>query len=460
MTGPPAAAERSAPPTKAVRLVHGLSDRHVLFIALGGTIGAGFFLGSSLTIKRSGPGMLLAYAVSGAIAFLMARALGEMTVNQPAAGSFGMYAERYLGRWAGFLTGWAYWLIWVLVGAAEITAVGVLTRYWIPEVPQWVPALAALMVLYGMNLLHVRVFGELEFWLSIVKVATIVMLIGVGGWMIVFHIGPAGAKPMLSNFWSHGGFLPSGFYGLVSAVPLALFAFGGTELIGLTAAEAKNPATSVPRAVNGVIFRVLLFYVGALAVIVALVPWDELGGGQSPFVLAVARMGLPAAASVVNFVALSAVLSSCNSGIFASGRMLRALAEQGHAPAWAAHLSDRGRPLKAVTASAALLLVGVLLNYLVPQQALEYVMQSVTTLLLWVWCVIVVCHLRYRKSLPVATVKFPMPGYPVSNWIAIAFFCAVAMVLLLDPASRIAVAIAMLWLGVLAAVYAITRRNQ
>jgi AAT family amino acid transporter len=452
--------EKASSDSGARELVHALSDRHILFIALGGAIGAGLFLGSSLTIRRAGPGMLLAYALSGCVIFLMARALGEMTVGEPNAGSFSAYAERYIGPWAGFISGWAYWLIWMLVGAAEITAVGVMTRYWFPQVPQWPPALAALILLYGMNLMNVRVFGELEFWLSILKVVTILVLIIVGGTMVVLHLGPADAEPSFSNLWSHGGFLPTGLQGLVTALPLALFAFGGTELIGLTAAEAKNPNSSVPRAINGVVFRVLIFYVGSLAVIVALVPWDQLGGGQSPFVLALSKIGLPAAASIVNLVALSAVLSSCNSGIFASARMLRALGYQGHAPACAAQLSKNGHPSVAVTASAVLMLGGVLLNYWVPERALEYVMQSVTTLLLFVWLVVVVCHLRYRRHRGIDVGPFRMPGYPVSNWLAIVFFGVVVVILLLDPNSRVAVTIALFMLAGLGAAFVIAQRRR
>jgi len=332
-------------------------------------------------------------------------------------------------------------------------------RFWFPDLPQWVPALIALALLYGVNLLQVRVFGELEFWLSVIKVTTIVLLIVVGGAMIAFQIGPADAKPSLSNLWSHG-FLVSGISGFMFAIPFALFAFGGTELIGLTAAEAEKPEVGVPRAVNGVVIRMLIFYVGAMVVILALVPWDQLGGGQSPFVLAVAKMGLPAAASVINVVAISAVTSSCNSGIFATGRMLRALAIKGHAPAWASRLSVTGRPFLATTASAALMAVGVLLNFLVPERALEYVMQSITLLLIWVWGVVVICHLRYRKQRGDAKVAFAMPGYPVTNWIAIVFLGAVVVIQVLDANTRIAVLLAITVLAALALTYALTHRGS
>jgi amino acid transporter, AAT family len=451
--------ETPGPDDHLARSGRGLSNRHVVFIALGGAIGAGFFLGSGLTIKQTGPGMLLAYAISGAMIFLMARALGEMTLNQPAAGSFSAYAERYLGPWCGFVTGWAYWLIWVLAGAAEITAVGIMMRYWLPDLPQWLPALVALVLLYAVNLLRVRVFGELEFWLSVLKVSTIVLLIVVGGVMIAFGVGPTEPKPSLSNLWSHEGFLPSGISGLVLALPIALFAFGGTELIGLTAAEAEKPETAVPRAINGVVVRMLIFYVGAMVVILAMVPWEQLGSGQSPFVLAVARMGLPAAATFINFVAISAVVSSCNSGIFACGNMLRALGSQGQAPSWVTRIGANGRPRLAITASAALMLVGVLLNYLVPERALEYAMQSITLLLLWVWLVIVISHSRYRRQRFVARPAFPMPGSPLTNWLAIGFFTSIVLIQILDARSRVAVIAGLVVLALLGVAYVMTRRR-
>jgi AAT family amino acid transporter len=438
---------------EAPGLARGLSDRHVLFIALGGAIGAGFFLGSSLTIQRSGPGMLLAYAASGFVIFLMARALGEMTLNDPAAGSFGTYAERYLGSCAGFLTGWAYWIIWILVGGAEITAVGVMIRYWFPTVAQWIPALAALVLLYGTNMMQVRVFGEMEFWMSLLKVMSILLLIAAGMVMIIFRLGPSHEGAMLSNFWAHGGFFPTGLVGFLSCIPLALFAFGGTELIGLTAAEARNVETTVPHAINGVVFRVLVFYVGSLAMIVALVPWDQLITGQSPFVLAAGRMGLPAAASIVNLIALSAVLSSCNSGIYASARMLRTLAIQRHAPVWSAALTASGRPARAVSASASAMLVGVLMNYLVPERALEYIMQAVTTLLTWVWLTIVVSHLCYRRARSTEPVLFPLPFYPLSNWFVMLFMFSVLGIQLMNKSSRIPVLLALGALSVMATLF-------
>jgi len=444
----------------AGELPHALSNRHILFIAIGGAIGAGFFLGSGVAIKTAGPGMLVAYTLSGLIVFLMVRALGEMTVGQPEAGSFATYAEQYVGEWAGFVTGWAYWLIWILVGAAEITAVGVMTRYWYPTVPQWIPALAAVLALYGLNLLRVRVFGELEFWLALVKVGTIVLLIIGGCVYIGSHRGVPDETAAFSNLWAHGGFFPSGIAGLLGAFPVALFAFGGTELIGLTAAEAQDPLIGVPRAINGVIVRMLLFYLGSFTVIVAVVPWGELVGGQSPFVLAVGRMGFPGAATIVSCVALTAVVSSCNSGIFASGRMLRSLALRGHAPRWIGQLTPTGHPSAAVTVSALTMLLGVALNYMVPERALEYVMDSVTMLLLWVWAMIVFSHLRYLKVANVRVRSFPLPGSPVSNWVALLFFAAVALYSLVDPRSRAAVAVAVLFLATLGATYLIHQRRD
>ncbi|MBV8341378.1 MAG: amino acid permease, partial [Gammaproteobacteria bacterium] len=245
-------------------LSRNLRNRHIQLIAIGGTIGVGLFLGSAKAIHNAGPGLLLAYALGGVAIFFIMRALGELLSYRPVAGSFASYAEEFCGPFAGFATGWSYWFMWIATAMAELTAIGVYVRYWLPEVPQWLPALVALLVLYGANLLAVRVFGELEFWFALIKVFTIVALIVAGLAVILFHIGDLGAGAGVANLWSHGGFLPFGIAGVALTMQIVMFAYNGVELIGVTAGEARDPAVVLPRATNGIIARILIFYIGAL----------------------------------------------------------------------------------------------------------------------------------------------------------------------------------------------------
>src|SRR5579862_4699002 len=283
-------------------LSRSLQNRHIQLIAFGGTIGVGLFLGSAKAISRAGPGLLLAYAVGGIAIFFIMRALGELLTYRPVAGSFATYADEFCGPLPGFITGWSYWFAWVATVMAEITAIGVYVRFWLPEVPQWLPPLVALAVLYGVNLLAVRVFGELEFWFALIKVVTIVGLILAGLGVIFFHVGTLGATASFSNLWSHGGFLPGGILPVLLTLQIVMFAYEGVELVGVTAGEAQNPAVVLPKATNGIIVRILIFYIGALLVIMSLVPWTQLDPNVSPFVFVFGQLGLPGAATIINLV--------------------------------------------------------------------------------------------------------------------------------------------------------------
>src|SRR5579862_3853187 len=349
-------------------LARNLRNRHIQLIAIGGTIGVGLFLGSAKAINHAGPGLLLAYAVGGVAIFFIMRALGELLTYRPVAGSFATYADEFCGPLAGFITGWSYWFAWVVTAMAELTAIGIYIRFWLPDVPQWLPGLIALLVLYGTNLLAVRVYGELEFWFALIKVVTIVGLIIAGVAVIVFHLGDLGATASFSNLWSHGGLLPHGILGVLLTMQIVMFAYEGVELIGVTAGEAENPSVVLPRATNGIIVRILIFYIGAVLIIMSLVPWNELSPSVSPFVFVFEKMHIPAAAALINLVVITAATSSCNSGLFSTGRMLWSLAQRGQAPRAFAALSRDHVPTAGIHASAALMLIGVALNYLVPSE--------------------------------------------------------------------------------------------
>jgi AAT family amino acid transporter len=444
-------------------LAHGLTARHIQFIAIGGAIGAGLFLGSGLAISRAGPALLVAYTAAGTIIFLMARALGELALYRPVAGAFGTYAHELLGRRIGFVTGWSYWLIWLLVGTAEITGIGVLARHWFPTLPQWIPAFFSAAAVYAVNTTAVRSYGELEYWLAIIKVVTIVGLLLCGLFILIFGFGTAGQNAHVSNLWKFGGFLPYGWHGVLDALPIALFAFGGLEIVGLTAAETAQPATTIPRAINGVAYRILLFYLGSLTMIMVLYPWNGLDGSRSPFVLVLALIGFPAAASVINFVVITAMLSSCNSGIFGSSRMLQSLALCGSAPEWLRPLNRRHVPARSVSVCTAFLLIGVLLNYLIPERIFNYLMASVAALLMWTWAIIMLCHLAYRRKVArgqAVKVTFRLPLSPWTNWLVLIFIASIAVLLMINADSQPAYYSAVAWFLILLFADTIVERRR
>ena len=444
-------------------LVRGLKDRHIQLIAIGGAIGVGLFLGSARAIQSAGPGLLLAYGLGAVIVFFLARALGELLLYRPVAGSFTTYAEEFIGPWAGFFTGWSYWLMWVVAGIAEITAVGLYVQYWFPDVPQWVPALITLAVLYGMNLIAVGLFGELEFWFALIKVITIIALIVLGVVIIVFGIGDLGRQASFANLWSNGGFLPMGVSGVILALPIALFSFGGVELIGVTAGEAQDPERTLPKAINAVVYRILIFYIGALLVIMSLVAWNQLDPKQSPFVMVFERIGIPAAAGIINFVVITAAASSCNSGIFSTGRMLYTLAQFRQAPAAFGKVNARHVPANAITFSAALMLIGVGLNYVVPEEVFVWVTSVALVGSLWTWGMIVYAHLKYREAVAAGRITsrgFRMPGAPIANWAVIGFLVLIAIFLGIDPDTRVALYVAPIWFALLALGYRLVRAED
>ncbi|WP_322095459.1 amino acid permease [Paraburkholderia bannensis] len=437
-------------------LHRGLEERHVSLMALGAAIGVGLFLGSATAIRLAGPAILISYIVCGLAIFIIMRALGEMAVVNPVAGSFSRYAHDHIGPLAGYLTGWTYWFMWIVTCMAEITAVGVYMHVWYPDVPNWIWALSALVIMGAANFIAVKMYGEFEFWFALVKVITIVLMIVVGVGTITIGLGNAGISTGIHNLWTNGGFFPNGAKGFFLALPMVAFAYGGIEVLGLTAGEAKNPTKSLSRAVNSVFWRILIFYVGALFVIMAIYPWNLIGGQGSPFVMLFTRMGIPAAAGIINFVVLTAALSSCNSGIFSTGRMLFNLAQQGHAPATLAQTGKSGVPRRAIFVSVALLLIGVVLNYLAPSEVFTWLSAISAFASVWTWGAILLAHIGFRKNRGrghVSPSAIRVPLYPLTSYLAIAFLGIVLGVMALSPDSRIALIIGPLWIAGLILVY-------
>jgi AAT family amino acid transporter len=442
--------------TNGQALNRGLRERHIRLIALGSTIGVGLFLGSANAIKLAGPAILISYVLGGIAIFIIMRALGEMAVHQPVTGSFSRYAQDHLGPLPGYLTGWNYWFMWLVTCIAEITAVGIYMGVWFPDVPQWVWALAALAAMGAVNSATVKIYGEFEFWFAMIKVVTIVLMIVVGACMIVFGLGNHGVPTGISNLWTHGGFLPNGGRGVLMALQMVMFAYLGVEMIGLTAGEAANPRKSIPDAINSVFWRILIFYVGALFVILSIYPWNELGTHGSPFVMTFERLGIRPAAGIINFVVLTAALSSCNGGIYSTGRMLYNLAEQGQAPRLFAVTSSGGVPRRAIQVSIIALLFGVLLNYLVPAKVFIWVTSIATFGAIWTWTIVLVTQMKFRRSLSVTErerLTFRMPFYPYGSWFALAFLALVIGLMAYFPDTRIALIIGPIWLVLLTAFF-------
>ena len=445
-----------------IDLERGLKSRHIQLIALGGAIGVGLFLGSAKAIHSAGPALLLSYAFAGIAVFITMRALGELLIHRPVAGSFATYAEEYIGPWAGFFTGWTYWFMWVVTSMAELTAIGVYIHYWFPDVPQWTPALVALIVMTAANLIAVKLFGEFEFWFALIKIVTIVGMIILGLAIILFGITDLGPTAGFSNLWSHGGFSPVGLVGVLLTIQIACFSYTGTELIGVTAGEAENPEEVLPRATNGITFRILFFYLGALIIIMSLVPWNQLSPDSSPFVQVFDRIGIPAAGGLINFVVITAAASSCNSGIFSTGRMLYTLSQFNQAPAWFGKVNKRHVPSAGILMSSACMLIGVLLNYLVPEEVFTYITSVVTVGAVWTWGVIVWAHLNYRKAVSkglAKSVSFRLPGSPFSNWFVFGFLVLVMIFLGFDAETRIALYVAPVWFSLMAVSYLMSKKG-
>ena len=421
-------------------LQRGLEARHIELIALGGTIGVGLFMGSASTLKWAGPSVLLAYAIAGLFIFFIMRIMGEMLYAEPVTGSFAVYAHKYINPYFGYLTAWSYWLMWITVGISEITAAGVYVHYWFPYVPQWVPALAFVGILAISNLLAVRLYGEFEFWFGLIKISTIVVMIAVGAWLILF--GGHGIPPIgFGNLTQHGGFFAGGWKGFLFALCLVVAAYQGVELVGITAGEAKNPQVTLKRAINNIVWRILIFYIGAIFVIVTIYPWNEIGTAGSPFVLTFAKIGIAAAAGIINFVVLTAALSGCNSGIYSCGRMLYTLSKNRQLPSFLSKVSKNGVPVNAVWATILCLLVGSGLNYVIPnpERVFVYVYSASVLPGMVPWFVVLFCQARFRRAHQGTIGQHPFKSilFPVANYLTIGFLICVLIGMIINPDTRV-----------------------
>ncbi|MFJ6938872.1 amino acid permease [Streptomyces sp. NPDC101132] len=430
--------ETALPDLPEEPLGHGLKQRHLTMLGLGGVIGAGLFVGSGGGIAVAGPGIIVSYLLAGALAMLVMRMLGEMAAAMPASGSFSVHAERAMGRWAGFSVGWLYWFLLVVVLAVEATGAAKIANGWAPGVPQWAWVLIFMVVFTVSNLAAVRNFGEFEFWFAALKVFAIVAFLALGG-LAVFGLLPDTDPVGLTNLTGQGGFLPNGWEGVVSGVLAVIFAFGGLEVVTIAAAESDDPARSVSRAVRSAVWRILLFYIGSMAVIVTLLPWDSLEPGQSPYVAVLDSIGIPSAGQIMNIVVFVALLSALNANLYGSSRMIFSLAERGEAPKGLLKVSGGGVPRRAVLASVAFGFVSVVLNLLWPESVFLYMLNAVGAVLLFVWTLIAVSQLLLRRRIEREAPErlvLKMWAFPYLTWLALAGMAAVLVLMLFDDSAR------------------------
>ncbi len=433
------------------KLKRGLQNRHIQLIALGGAIGTGLFLGVGPAAVLAGPSVIFGYALGGVIAFFIMRQLGEMVVEEPVSGSFSHFANKYWGSFAGFSSGWNYWVLYILVSMSELTAIGIYVHFWWPEIPLWTSSLFFFIVINALNLTSVKVYGEVEFWFSIVKVVAIIAMIIFGSYLL--FSGTGGEQSTIQNLWNDGGFFPKGlltsdgrggYQGLLSAIALIMFSFGGLELIGITAAEAENPEKTIPKATNQVIYRILIFYVGALIILFSLSPWKTITTESSPFVMVFESLKgfqfflfgktiyfTSLIANALNIIVLTAALSVYNSCVYSNSRMLYGLAEQGNAPSFLSKLNKNSAPINAILVSSLFVAFSIIINKVIPHKALEVLMSLVVSSLIINWLMISITHLKFRKSRDADQVKtkFPSYLYPLSNYICLIFLVGISVIM-------------------------------
>ncbi|OWO84066.1 D-serine/D-alanine/glycine transporter [Photorhabdus luminescens] len=451
--------------TGETQLQRHLSNRHIQLIAIGGAIGTGLFMGSGKTISLAGPSIIFVYMIIGFMLFFVMRAMGELLLSNLNYKSFSDFSADLLGPWAGFFVGWTYWFCWVITGIADVVAITSYIGYWQPDFPQWLTSLLCVLLLLSLNLATVKLFGEMEFWFAMIKIVAIIALITTGAVLISMHFqSPAGHTASLANIWNDGGFFPKGLSGFFAGFQIAIFAFVGIELVGTAAAETKDPMKSLPRAINAIPIRIITFYVLALIIIMSVTPWRSIIADKSPFVELFVLIGLPAAASIVNFVVLTSAASSANSGVFSTSRMLFGLAKEGDAPQQFGRLSRRSVPASGLIFTCLCLSCGVVLIYLIPD--VMHVFTLVTTvsaiLFMFIWSMILSSYLVYRKrrqALHKAS-TYKMPFGIIMSWVCLAFFAFVLILLTLRDDTRQALIITPIWFLILIIGFQIVKKRR
>ncbi|WJD66973.1 amino acid permease [Staphylococcus epidermidis] len=433
----------------AKQLQRELNNRHIQLIAIGGAIGTGLFLGSGQTISLTGPSLLFTYMLIGIVLFAFMRALGELLLSNSKFNSFVDIANEYLGPFGGFVIGWTYWVCWIVSSMSDLTAMGQYFAYWYPQVPHWLTVLFIVLILISFNLLGARLFGELEFWFSIIKVVTIITMVIVGLVLIFLSFKTEYGHASFGNLIHHGGMFPHGAAGFLMSFQIAVYSFIGIELIGVTACETKNPEKTIPKAINNVPIRILLFYIGGLLVIMSVIPWFKIDPDSSPFVKLFTLIGVPFAAGIVNFVVLTAAASATNSGIYSNSRILFGLAKQGLGPKALTKTNSNGVPYLSMFVSSITLLIAALLNFVFPDaiKLFIYVTTLSTVLFLVVWGMIIVSYIAYVKKNPEQhqSSAFKLWGGKIIAYIVLSFFLFIFILLFFSKDTRVAIFISPLW---------------
>ncbi|MGA2597924.1 MAG: amino acid permease [Bryobacteraceae bacterium] len=450
---------------KGEQLSRQLSSGQLAMIAIGGAIGTGLFLGSSLAVRIAGPGVIVSYLIGAALALLFMSALSEMAVAHPTAGSFGVYAELYVNPWAGFVVRYTYWAAQCIAIGGDAIAIAIYCQWWFPNSPKWLWILAFSAALLYVNARSVGSFGSFEYWFAMIKVVAIVLFI-VFGFSLLAGFGPVPAIGF-SNFTAHGGFFPAGFHGVWMAMAFVIFSFVGTEVVAVTAGEARDPKTAVPRAMRSMVGRLILFYLGAIVVLIGIVPWNQIQSGSgvtaSPFVKVFQLIGVPAAAHIVNFVVITAAASSMNCNLYLVSRMMFSLARGGYAPASFGRVSSRGTPVVALFVSAAGLALALLVALLYPDGAYVYLFGISLFGGLFVWLMIFVTHLYFRPKWDASggpRLPVRMIGYPYTSLLGASLVAAIIVTTWWIEGMRITIVAGLPWLGVLTAAYFLVRRRQ
>ncbi|WP_104088295.1 amino acid permease [Arthrobacter sp. GMC3] len=397
-----------------------LNRRQVTMIAMGGAIGVGLFMGAGGRLASTGPALIFSYAIAGVIAYLLMRALGELIMYRQTSGSFVSYAGELFGKKGAFLSGWMYFINWAMTGVAELIAIGLYFQYFFPGVPVEISAICALVLLVAVNLLSVKAFGEFEFWASCLKVGAILIFLAVGTFMVITNASVGTGHASVNNLFSaEGGMFPKGGLVMILVLNAVIFAYNAIELVGITAGEMKNPEREVPKAIRAVVLRIVVFYVGSVTLLAMIMPSDQYKAGESPFVTVFGAMGLHWVGSVMNFVVITAALSSCNSGLYSIGRIFRTMANNGHAPAWLTKMSSRYVPYAAILSIAGVYLVGVLANILLGgSHAFDLALNTASIGVIFTWGSIFASQIMLRKKKGKVS-SLPMPGSPWTSWVGL-----------------------------------------
>ncbi|MFB7781073.1 amino acid permease [Streptomyces bauhiniae] len=442
-----------------------LKSRHVNMIAVGGAIGTGLFLGAGGRMHDAGPSLFIAYAVCGVFAFLVVRALGELVLHRPSSGAFVSYSREFMGEKGAYTAGWLYFINWATTAVADITAVATYAHFWsaFSDIPQWVLALIALAVVLAANLISVKYFGEMEFWFAVVKVSALVLFLIVGLYLVLTQHQVDGNTPGLATVTEHGGLFPHGWTPMLLLMQGVIFAYAGVELCGIAAGETENPEKIIPKAVNSIMWRVGFFYVGSVILLSLLLPSSVYAAGESPFVTVFTKLGIPGAADVMNLVVLTAAMSSLNSGLYSTGRILRSLSLSGSAPRFTGVMNRGGVPYGGILLTAGFGVLGVVLNYAMPGKAFEIVINFASFGVIGTWGMIMICSLLFWKRSRYSIVTRPafrLPWAPYTQVITLVFLASIVVLMWQDGGvSRMTVECLPLVIGALVGGWFAVRKN-